>query len=318
MSNNEKEKKSLLPPKAKQIIDIVFTTVQVLIVILCIVFSVIVWTGAAGDPKSRNLNWFAIRTDSMVENDNLNYAELGFDTKLCFNPGDMVICKKVEKDEIKVGDVIAYESMETDTQGNRSLQIVCHRVVKILDDGRFVTYGDKATVRHMETEEDLSNTSDGKKVLGYHAVIGKMTGKLSGIGGAVLWLQGYKKVTGADGSVAFDYSGKSVAFLVIIIPLALLFLYNGFYVVKWAMGEKVKKAKEQAKLEAAKEQANASIDAEAIRKEALRAMMLANGMTNDQIDAYFASQNTSAQTSAESENAETTNSSSTDENPTDA
>ena len=295
MSNNEKEKKSLLNPKARQIIDIVFTTVQVLIVILCIVFSVIVWTGAAGDPASRKLNWFAIRTDSMTYNEKLDYAELGYDTNLCFNPGDMVICRKVPIEDIKVGDVVAYVSNVKDTQGNTSRQIVTHRVIEILPSGAFVIAGDKDTARAE------------KEVMDYNAIIGKMTGKLKGVGGAVLWLQGYKKVT-TPNMVGYDYSGKSIAFLVIIIPLAALFLYNGFYVVKWAMGERMKKAKEQAKLEAVKEQANAAIDQEAIRKEALRAMMLANGMTAEQVDAYFASQEAQKVT-AENQNSEETNSS---------
>lgn len=307
MSNNEKGKKSLLSPKAKQIVDIVFTTLQVIVVILCIVFSVIIWTGAAGDPNSRSLNWFAIRTDSMVKNDALDYDALGYDSKLCFNPGDMVIVKKVNKDEIKIGDVIAYKDWLKDpVTGNRSEEIVTHRVVRIDEDGHFITYGDKDT----ERTEPAS--------IGYPAVIGKMTGKMSGVGGAVLWLQGYKKVTGADGTVTYVYSGNSVTFLVIIIPLALLFIYNGFYVVKWAMGEKMKKAKEQARLEAVKEQANASIDQDAIRKEALRAMMMANGMTAEQIDAYFASQeNSNAETNKSEENAETTDNVSTVNNDSD-
>lgn len=280
MTNEETKKtRKKMDEKTKKIIDIVVTTVEVLIVVLCIVFSIIIWTGAAGDPANRSINWFAIRTDSMVKNEALDYAALGYDDKLCFDPGDMVIAKKADFEDIKVGDVVAYKSLVTDSNGQRSEQIVSHRVIEILENSKaFRVAGDKDTNR-----EQVDN-------IGYDAIIGKMTGKLKGIGGAMLWLQGYKKVTTADGGVAYDYSGSSATFLVIIIPLALLFVYNGYYVVKWAMGEKMKKAKEQARLEAVQEQAKASIDSEALRKEALKAMMLANGMTEEQIEAYFASQ----------------------------
>ena len=280
MTNEETKKtKKKMDEKTRKIIDIVVTTVEVLIVIICIVFSIIIWTGAAGDPANRSVNWFAIRSDSMVKNEALDYAALGYNDKLCFNPGDIVIAKRVNFEDIKVGDVVAYKALVTDSNGNRSEQVVTHRVIEIVEQLKsFKIAGDKDIER---TQVDL---------IGYDAIIGKMTGKLKGVGGALLWLQGYKKVTTADGSVAYDYSGSSATFLVIIIPLALLFIYNGYYVVKWAMGEKMKKAKEQARLEAVQEQAKASIDSEALRKEALKAMMLANGMTEEQIEAYFASQ----------------------------
>ena len=294
MTNEETKKtKKKMDEKTKKIIDIVVTTVEVLVVVLCIVFSIIIWTGAAGDPASRSINWFAIRTDSMVKNEALDYASLGYDDKLCFDPGDMVIAKKAKFEDIKVGDVVAYKALVTDSTGKKSEQIVSHRVIEILVDSKtFRVAGDKDTNR-TQTE-----------IISYDSVIGKMTGKLKGVGGAMLWLQGYKKVTTADGGVAYDYSGSSATFLVIIIPLALLFIYNGYYVVKWAMGEKMKKAKEQARLEAVQEQAKASIDSEALRKEALKAMMLANGMTEEQIEAYFASQEAKKEESSPTDNAD--------------
>lgn len=275
--NNKTKKK--LDPKAKKIIDIVVTSLEALVVVLCIVFSVIVWTGAAGKPEDRSINWFAIRTDSMVKNDNLNYAELGYSDKLCFNPGDMVIVKRAKFEDIKVGDVVAFKSVVTDSQGNKSEQVVSHRVIEILESTQaFRIAGDKDTER-----SDVA-------VVSYSAVIGKMSGKLKGLGGAILWLQGYRKVTLADGGVGYDYSGSSVSFLIIIIPLALLLIYNGYYVVKWAMGEKLKKATEKARQEAVEEQAKATINTEALKREALYAMMKSNGMTDEQITAYFEEQ----------------------------
>lgn len=287
MANEETKQKRKIDDKTKKIIDIVVTTIEALVVILCIVFSIIIWTGAAGKPEDRSVNWFAIRTDSMVYNSELDYDSLGYSTKLTFNPGDMVITKKADFEDIKVGDVVAYGSLVTDSQGNRSEQVVTHRVIEVLEISRaFRVAGDKDTAR------------DGVESISYDAIIGKMSGKMSGLGGAILWLQGYRKVS-VGNSVAYEYSGSSVSFLVIIIPLVLLLIYNGYYVVKWAVGEKMKKATEQARLEAVQEQAKASIDSEAIRKEALRAYMRSTGMTDEQIEEYFRTQESSNATDTE-------------------
>lgn len=287
MANEETKQKRKIDDKTKKIIDIVVTTIEALVVILCIVFSIIIWTGAAGKPEDRSVNWFAIRTDSMVYNSELDYDSLGYNTKLTFNPGDMVITKKADFEDIKVGDVVAYRSLVTDSQGNRSEQVVTHRVIEVLEISRaFRVAGDKDTSR------------DGVESISYDAIIGKMSGKMSGLGGAILWLQGYRKVS-VGNSVAYEYSGSSVSFLVIIIPLVLLLIYNGYYVVKWAVGEKMKKATEQARLEAVQEQAKASIDSEAIRKEALRAYMRSTGMTDEQIEEYFRTQESSNATDTE-------------------
>lgn len=287
MANEETKQKRKIDDKTKKIIDIVVTTIEALVVILCIVFSIIIWTGAAGKPEDRSVNWFAIRTDSMVYNSELDYDSLGYNTKLTFNPGDMVITKKADFEDIKVGDVVAYRSLVTDSQGNRSEQVVTHRVIEVLEISRaFRVAGDKDTTR------------DGVESISYDAIIGKMSGKMSGLGGAILWLQGYRKVS-VGNSVAYEYSGSSVSFLVIIIPLVLLLIYNGYYVVKWAVGEKMKKATEQARLEAVQEQAKASIDSEAIRKEALRAYMRSTGMTDEQIEEYFRTQEGSNATDTE-------------------
>ena len=88
-TENTKTKKKL-DPKTKKIIDIVVTTLEALVVVLCIVFSIIVWTGAAGKPEDRSVNWFAIRTDSMVKNSKLDYDALGYSDKYCFNPASAI------------------------------------------------------------------------------------------------------------------------------------------------------------------------------------------------------------------------------------
>ena len=276
----EEKKKSKINPKTRQILDIVVTAVQVVIVIFCIVLSIIIWTGSAGDPANRKINWFAIRTDSMTrQSDEFYAAHPEYDPKLAFNPGDMIITKKVAFEDIKVGDVIAYRGLETDANGNTSEQIVTHRVVRVdLENKDLITCGDK----DVEQTKTVS--------INYSQVLGKMTGKLKGVGGAVLWLQGFRKITTENG-VGYDRdenNSHSASFLIIIIPLAALFIYNGFYVVKWAMDERTRKIKENAEKEAAAKLANEAVNQKELERKAIRAFMSSQGMSDEDIDNYFA------------------------------
>lgn len=305
----EEKKKSKINPKTRQILDIIVTGIQVVIVIFCIVLSIIIWTGNAGDPINRKINWFAIRTDSMTRQSDEYYAalkeKLGCDfnvKKSTFDPGDMVITKKVAFEDIQVGDVIAYKATIKDINGNFSEQIITHRVVMINKNNKEITTrGDRDVNGEQETTVEYSN------------VFGKMTGKLKGIGGAILWLQGFRRIETENG-VGYDRdenNSKSASFLIIIIPLAALFIYNGFYVVKWAMDERTKKIKEAAQKEAADKLATEAVNQKELERKAIRAFMASQGMTDEQIDAYFAKEDEklAAQEAAKAEETSTEDSS---------
>lgn len=250
-----------LDPKTRRIIDIVITSLEALVVIVCILVSVLVWVGVADNPEDRNLNWFAIQTASMVG-----------DNPDSLNPGDIAITKKVAQQDIKVGDVIAFKAIITDTTGQKHQTVVTHRVVGITAEGAYRTKGDNplAMVDSAPVE--------------YSEVIGRYSGKIKGLGKVILWLQGFEKVDTPLG-IGYQATGNTAQFLVIIIPLILLFAYNGYVVVKYIMDARAKKIREATLAEA---NAAGIEDQEAIKRAALVEFMQQQGMSADEIDAYFA------------------------------
>lgn len=283
MSSN-KDKQSKISPKAQRIIDIVVTSIEALVVVVCILVSVTAWVGLT-KPSQRSLNWFAIQTDSMMGS---NADSL--------DPGDLMIAKRVSDiHDLQKGDVIAFEGVTTDSAGQvHEGVIITHRIYSIdYDRDEIVTMGDNTT-----------GPDSGAK--SFADVIGRYTGKIKGIGKVILWLGGYKKVntnTGKnidpslEGGYGYEQTGKTTAFLVIIIPLALLFIYNGYIVVKWVLDERAKKIREAALAEAKASEGNQQ-DADAIKRAALVEYMRGSGMTDEQIEAYFAEQEAKAAASA--------------------
>lgn len=275
MSSSKERKK--LSPKAQQIVDIVVTSIEALVVVVCIVVSVMVWVGVS-DPADRAFNWFAIQTDSMM---GTNADSL--------NPGDLMFAKRVSSiNDLQVGDVIAFKTTLHASDGKEyDDQVLTHRIIEIdYATGSITTKGDNA-----------SGPDQKKKTV--EDVIGKYAGKWKGVGKVTLWLGGYRKVITNEqkyndpemlGGYGYEQGGKTTGFLIIIIPLALLFVYNGYVVAKWILDERAKKIRAAALAEA---ESNAGANAEneaAIKRAALVEFMRAQGMTDEQIDAYFAQQ----------------------------
>lgn len=264
----KKEKKKLLNDKQQKIVDIVVTTIEAIVIVVCLLVSILVWVGVADNPASRKVNWFAIQTASMVGN---NPDSL--------NPGDLMIAKRVgsindlksnETEGAGKGTVIAYSTIVTDAAGNRSQQIVTHRVNRIVGN-QIYTRGDNA----LATEDTTP--------INFEDVIGAYSGKIKGVGKIILWLQGFKKVDTALGT-GYEATGNTTQFLIILIPLILLFVYNGYVVIKWISDERAKKIKAAAVAEAKAE----SQDQEAIKRAALVEFMKGQGMSDEDIEAYFA------------------------------
>lgn len=273
--SSDKERKKFLTDKQQAIVDIVVTTIEALVVVVCIVVSVLAWVGAS-DPMDRSINWFAIQTDSMM---GANPDSL--------NPGDMMFTKKVKSiSELKVGDVIAFRGDVVDSKGNIvENQIITHRIMSI-ENGNIRTKGDNAAAEDVMSKQFVD-------------VIGRYTGKAKGLGKVTLWLGGFKKVVtnqarydnpDALGGYGYEYSGSTAPFLVIIIPLALLFIYNGYVVVKWSMDERAKKIRAAAMAEAEAKAEEDKQSQEDVKRAALTEYMRANGMSDEQIAAYFAEQ----------------------------
>ena len=214
----KKLKEFKLTPKQKKIVDITVTCVQVAIIILAITVSAIVIanpitsSATVGEGKTKLL---PVLTGSMDGADEY-YAQTGFDVKTRFKAGDMVIAKTPEINRtLKVGDIVTYVG---NVNGYEAL--ITHRIVETIDtdnDGLIDTYvvmGDIGTAR-----ENL-NPNDVLAVYKSH---------LKGVGKAVNWLQ-----------------NPTNFLLVIVIPLALLFIYNIILVVRMVMEFKMAKVQETA------------------------------------------------------------------------
>jgi signal peptidase len=224
-----------LTPEQKKIVDIVVTCLQVAIIILAITVSAIVIanpitsSATVGEGKTKLL---PVLTDSMNGKDEY-YETTGFDIKTRFKSGDLVIAKTPENNRtLKVGDIVTYVG---NVNGYEAL--ITHRIVEVIDtdnDGlmdSYVVMGDVVTARE---------TLNPDKVLAVYK------NHLKGVGAAINWLQ-----------------NPTNFLLVIVIPLALLFIYNIILVVRMVMEYKMQKAKEQASSEAV------VIDEEEIKRKAI-------------------------------------------------
>ena len=229
-----------LTPKQKKIVDITVTCVQVAIIILAITVSAIVIanpitsSAKVGEGKTKLL---PVLTGSMNGRDEY-YAETGFDIKTRFKEGDMVIAKTPDNNRtLKVGDIVTYIG---NVNGYEAL--ITHRIVEVIDvdnDGLIDTYvvmGDVVTAK-----ENLNPTN----------VLAVYKTHLKGVGKAVNWLQ-----------------NPTNFLLVIVIPLALLFIYNIILVVRMVMEFKMAKVKETAGEAVA-------IDEEEIKRKAIEEYLAA-------------------------------------------
>lgn len=214
----KKLKEFKLTPKQKKIVDITVTCVQVAIIILAITVSAIVIanpitsSATVGEGKTKLL---PVLTGSMDGADEY-YAQTGFDVKTRFKAGDMVIAKTPENNRtLKVGDIVTYVG---NVNGYEAL--ITHRIVETIDpdnDGLIDTYvvmGDIGTAR-----ENLNPNN----------VLAVYKSHLKGVGKAVNWLQ-----------------NPTNFLLVIVVPLALLFIYNIILVVRMVMEFKMAKVQETA------------------------------------------------------------------------
>ena len=200
--------------KGKFALNIALIVLQVLIVVVAIAFSVSILLSTGYESNTdfgdSSIRLMPVLTDSM-----------NGDKEDSFKAGDLIIVKKADKvklSELKEGDIITY----LDYVGE-DLQFVTHRIVKINeiedDNGKIIrTY---TTMGDAETSGLTTTIAEGD-------IAGVYVGKLPGVGSAVFWLQ-----------------DPTHFFLVIMLPLILLLLYNAFLVVRFVIDAKLKKQREQ-------------------------------------------------------------------------
>lgn len=142
--------------KALNIIKSIFVWGVVAIAICMMIFTVVsVNTFDRNDRKIFGYKAFIVLSDSMKKTD--------------FAAGDLIFSKEVDPSTLKVGDIITYQSTNTDNFGG----IVTHKIRELTKDGEgnpgFITYG------------TTTDTND-ENVVTYSFVLGKYKGKLPKVG----------------------------------------------------------------------------------------------------------------------------------------
>lgn len=239
----EKERKKILSPKQEKILNWVLVAVQVVIVLACVAISVFVIMGANAqkeqDQLGDGMNMMVVLSDSMTG-----------DNKDSFNPGDMIFVKKFKSQEDyknivaeeKTGTIVTYYGY---LQGLGGSGFISHRVVDTkLDENGVTVYA-------------VQGDKEGAPIEWFYASSfqGMYVGKLPKVGYAINWLQ-----------------DSTHFFVVIVIPLALLLIYNVYLIIRMAMeakANKMEKEKELAIEEVKKQVQSQVIDEEEIKRRAI-------------------------------------------------
>lgn len=154
-----------------------------------------------------------------------------------FDAGDLVLVKKVDPSTLKEGDIISYQSTNTENYG----EVVTHKIRELTTDAEghpgFITYG------------TTTDTND-EAILTYSFVLGKYQTKLPGVG------------------QFFQFLKTPPGYIVcIFLPFLLLILVQGLNSIR--LFKRYKK-EQLAELEAQREQERAELAAERERLEAER------------------------------------------------
>lgn len=172
-------KKSLI------IIKNTLTWLVVAIAVCMMIFTIIsVNTFDRNDRNIFGYKAFIVRTDSMSKTD--------------FSAGDLVFTKNVDPATLKAGDIITYQSTNTENYG----AIVTHKIRELTEDDKgnpgFITYGTTTGVND-------------ENIVTYGYVLGKYTGRLRGVG------------------KFFDFLTTTPGYIVcIFLPFLILILVEGF------------------------------------------------------------------------------------------
>ena len=98
---------------------------------------------------------FIVKSDSMSKTD--------------FNAGDLIFTKEVDPATLKAGDIISYQSTNTENYG----EVVTHKIRELTKDAEgnpgFITYG-------------TTTDTDDENIVTYSFVLGKYQTKLPGVG----------------------------------------------------------------------------------------------------------------------------------------
>lgn len=254
--------------KGTKALNIALVVLQVAIVIVAIAFSVSILLSTGYESNTdfgkSSIRLMPVLTDSMAG-----------DKEDSFKAGDLIIVKSAEKVDLstlKVGDIITY----LDNVGG-DLQFVTHRIIDIKES----EMSSGTVIREYITRGDAEDPDTAiAKTLYAGDIKGVYVGKLAGVGSAVFWLQ-----------------DPTHFFLVIMLPLILLLLYNAYLVVRIIMEAKLKKQREQ--LIGATSEGAVILDEEEIKRRAVEEYIKKKA-----VEDYIKEQEQSAAKAETAENAE--------------
>lgn len=274
----KKEEKELT--KRQRVTNKIVTIFQVLLIVLCVIFSIFIIAnpgGLAESPEECRTGVMIVLTDSMEPTIKTNDIIFGDDVPNEVLPLGTVItfAKKLDKGFILdthriVGYYYSFEDSDNKVKYGRVYQVQgeienyddfinANPEYKLLG---YITRGDKYTLQYGATIEnptiygvdkngntfvDLSKDDAGYR--SHDEVLAVWSGnRIGGVGSVIKFLQ------------------QPVAFaLIILLPLVLLFGYNVFLLVKMIIAEKTRKAREAAIAEVSANQ----IDEEEIKRKAI-------------------------------------------------
>ena len=226
--------------KQKKIVNVTVTVIQIVAVLIAVTASIIILVNPAqGQASDANTKLLPVLSDSMKGSD--EFYQKNPDWK-GFAEGDLLIArkpngKKFNAEKLEVGDIVTFELT---IAGNKEL--CTHRIVEAGTDALgnvyYYTKGDANPIR----DSIVLRPDD---VLAIH------TGTLKGVGSAINWLQTPKNF-----------------FLVIVLPLILLFVYNIVLFIKMLMEQKAEKTAAQVKAQVESQSAPV-IDEEEIKRKAI-------------------------------------------------
>lgn len=142
--------------KTMNIIKNIFTWLVMVLAVCVMIFTIVsVRTFDQNDRDLFGYKMFIVRSDSMSKTD--------------FDAGDLVLVKEIDPSTLQVGDIISYQSTNTDNYG----ETVTHKIRELTKDAEgnpgFITYG------------TTTDTND-ENIVTYSFVLGKYQTKLPGVG----------------------------------------------------------------------------------------------------------------------------------------
>ncbi len=211
--------------KAWKIISTALVWIVVVIAVLMMIFTIVsVNTFDRNDRDLFGFRCYIVLSDSMSATD--------------FNAGDLVLVKKVDPTTLKEGDIIAYQSQNSENYGATVTHKIRAKTTDANGNPGFITYGTTTGV-------------DDETVVTYPFILGKYQVALPKVG------------------TFFEFLKTPQGYIVcILIPFLLLIIYQGLNCVKIF---KMYKAEQMAELQAEKD----ALEAQRKQSEDMMAQLLA-------------------------------------------